>query len=233
MRTCTRSSLLLTLAGIAGCGAISIEANATPQSGPQSEALNNTLVKHTELEIQLDLTLYKLTDENGAFIGYRFSGTGSVMAEPPTAFTADLEYSFTSRNETLTVEDLGGGMYWMKSVSGKQWLLRKDPCENLSDDCYAVIDPDVAKVVVKVAAPGGWHLSRGETPSLSEMMYLLVMHTDPMPAGPHVPCNNPTLQGCISAARDTCRDFCAQVSYSCNSQTGTVSCSWKCVNCNP
>lgn len=229
MRTCTRSSFLLTLAGIAGC-ALSIEANALVQSGPQSEEIGRMLVEDLRLDMQFDFKLYRLTNESGEFLGYELSGNGSSMATPATVCSADIKLSFTSRNEDLTVDAKGGGIYSTKSASGKKWFLRKNACEDPNNECYVVIDPEFTDVLLNVVAVGGWQLSGGETPSLSEMIYLLVMDTDPMPVPPFGACD-PTFQNCLAAARAACGDWCPQVSYSCNPQTGVVACSWTCVDC--
>ena len=226
MKISQRSSLLLTLAGIAGCGAISIEANALVQSGPQSEAIGRMLVEDLRLDMDFDFTLSRLTNESGEFLGYELSGNGSSITIPATVCSAEVTFSFTSRNEDLTVDGKGGGIHSMTSASGKKWFLRKNACEDPNNECYAVIDPDLTDVLLNVVAVGGWHLSGEETPALSEMIYLLVMDSDPnlVAHGCDV-----TLLDCLETAQTACAPRCVHsLSYTCNTQTGTYSCGWTC-----
>lgn len=229
MRTCTRSSLLLTLASIAGCGALSIEANALVQSGPQSEEIGRMLVEDLRLDMQFDFKLYRLTNESGGFVGYELKGNGSSITTPPTVLSAEVEFSFTSPDDSIVVKRKDVEIYSVKSGHGKEWVLRRNACVDPNDDCYAVIDRDLSEVVLNVVAPGGWALKDLETPTLAQMVYLYLTHGGPQPQAVGQQAVREAWQGCLRYAQATCGDGRIEsFSYSCNPQRGEVSCSFTC-----
>ena len=155
--------------------------------------------------------------------GYVFHGEGTDIATEE--MEVDVTWNFTA-GANLTTTFLGGGIWRMEAPSEKRWLIKQlNACAIEGDTCYEIIDPDAQAVVMSISTSDEWPITSGSSPTLAQLAYLYVQHFDP---GTPMPCD-PTLIGCAEAAEDTCGEgLIHSITYSCNPQTGEVTCSFTC-----
>lgn len=193
----------------------------------QTQELNRMKVEHIALGITFDFRLNRITDENAGFLRYEFVGTGRDSADQNADFAASVAFVFSEPTAWITTAHLGGEIYSLPApISEKKWLLRKNDAPNPEDGLYSVIDPDAATVLMNVTAINDWVLVDDQTPSLSQMIYMLLEEQDPQP----LPCS-PTYQGCLDNAVHLCGEGRVRsTNYSCNKLTGETHCN---ITCQP
>jgi hypothetical protein len=206
---------------------VSLSAAGAACHAQQSQSLRSVQIDIVNEDLRVDFSLNQIKS-GGSVTGYTFHGTGTTI--PASPMSVDLTWEFAA-GSNLTTTFLGGGLWRMEAVSGKEWMIRQEnACATPGHSCYSVIDTDSREIVLEMTTSDTWPIETAVTPTLAQVAYFLVAAADPQPQPP--PCN-PTFAQCVTTATAACGAFHAQVIWSCNPATGQVSCAWTCVNPAP